>query len=205
VSQSLEAAVIAAVSGHPAVDSVALAGSRSRGEETELSDWDFQVETRDFPALAIDLATLVAPLEPLARQWDRLSPHPTYMLMLRGPLKVDLLFLGRVNEPQPPWRVTHASLPGIDRHFWDWALWLASKDRPGDHEGLVAEQLELMHEHLLAPLGAHEPPDGVERAVRTDVVARERAEREHGVKIDRALGDEVLGGLRRAGYAVGGP
>jgi hypothetical protein len=194
--------VIAAVEPHPAVRSVELAGSRARGEETPLSDWDFQVETDDFDGLGRALPELVEPLDPLSRQWDRYSPHPTYMLMLSGPLKLDLLFLGRVNEPRPPWTLARETLPGIDDHFWDWVLWLASKDSPGGREELVADQRALMHEHLLAPLGVTRAPPGVEDAVGLYLDARATAERELGVRVDRALGDEVLRGLRATGYAL---
>jgi hypothetical protein len=198
----LVAAVRAVIEPHPAVDSVRLAGSRERGDETPLSDWDFQVETRDFTALADALPRLVDPLEPLSRQWDRYSPHPTYMLMLAGPLKLDLLFLGRVNEPRPPWTLSADTLPGIDDHFWDWALWLASKDRAGGREPLVCEQLSLLHEQLLAALGVPGPPASVEQAVTAYLSARQRAERALGVRVGRALGEEVLAGLRAAGYAL---
>jgi predicted nucleotidyltransferase len=106
VTTAREATVRAALEPHPAVYSVELAGSRARGSETALSDWDFQVETSDFARLAADLPQLVDPLEPLARQWDRYSPHPTYMLMLRGPLKLDLLFRERRPGSRTPWRST---------------------------------------------------------------------------------------------------
>jgi hypothetical protein len=139
----------------PAIAGLSLAGSRARGEETELSDWDFDVEAPDFEAAAAVLPRLVEPLEPLAKQWDRLSPFPTYMLMLRGPVKVDFLFLGRPNPPAPPWEVSAETMPAIDDHFWDWMLWLVSKHGRPD---LVAGQLQLMHEHLLGPLGAPQPP-----------------------------------------------
>jgi hypothetical protein len=198
----LEAAVRAAIEPHPAVHSVRLAGSRERGEENALSDWDFQVETHDFDALADALPRLVDQLEPLSRQWDRYSPHPTYMLMLPGPLKLDLLFLGRVNEPRPPWTLSADTLPGIDDHFWDWVLWLASKDRAGGRDPLVREQLTLLHEQLLAALGVRHPPAGVEQAVTTYLNARERAERALGVRAGRELGEEVLAELRAAGYAL---
>jgi hypothetical protein len=192
----LQAAVREALEPHPAVDSVELAGSRAKGTDTPLSDWDFQVETSDFGALVMALPGLVEPLEPLSRQWDRYSPHPTYMLMLRGPLKLDLLFLGRLNEPRPPWSVSAQTLPGIDDHFWDWVLWLASKERPGDREALVREQRGLMFEYLLGPLGAPREPTGAGDAVALYLEARAQAEQELGVRIDRTLGDEVLRGLR---------
>jgi hypothetical protein len=185
---SLEARVRAAVEPHPAVESVTLAGSRARGEETPLSDWDFQVETTDFEALAAALPELVDPLAPLSRQWDRYSPHPTYMLMLRGPLKLDLLFLGRVNEPRPPWVLSAKTLGGIDDHFWDWVLWLRSKE---GREPLVSEQRALMFEQLLGPLGVPRAPEDVEDAVSSYLAARAAAEQQLGVSVDRALGDEV--------------
>jgi hypothetical protein len=201
VTGALEAAVKRALEPHPAVESVRLAGSRERGEAGALSDWDFQVETADFDALARALAQIVDPLGPLARQWDRLSPHPTYMLMLPGALKLDLLFLGRVNDPAPPWRLTRATLAGIDHHFWDWVLWLASKDSAG-RDDLVGEQLTLMHGHLLAPLGVVARPAGVEPAVASYLAAREEAERRLAVAVRRRLGNEVLAALRQAGYAL---
>jgi predicted nucleotidyltransferase len=45
---------------HPVVGAVSLTGSRARGEATELSDWDFKIETRDFRAVAQALPELVA-------------------------------------------------------------------------------------------------------------------------------------------------
>jgi hypothetical protein len=189
----LPAAVQAALEPHPAVDSVTLAGSRARGTETPLSDWDFQVETNDFEALGRALPQLVDPLDPLSRQWDRYSPHPTYMLMLRGPLKLDLLFLGRVNDPRGPWIATPDTLPGIDDHFWDWVLWLKSKQHRVE---LSRSQRLLMHTQLLGPVGAPRPPTGVEDAVTLYLEARTRAERVFGVRVDRTLGDEVLKALQ---------
>src|SRR6266542_2148535 len=57
---------------HPAVRSVSLAGSRAAGTPTPLSDWDFGIETDDLEALTPALPELLAPLEPLAQQWDPL-------------------------------------------------------------------------------------------------------------------------------------
>jgi hypothetical protein len=152
-----------AVGRHPVVKSIRLTGSRARGDATELSDWDFQIETGDFPAVAEALPGLVAPLEPLAQQWDRLSPRACYMLMLRGIGKVDLIF-DEPWEPSPPWEVSAKTLRGIDDHFWDWTIWLAAKDRAGKQE-LVEAELRKMHEHLLGPLGVQRVPSSVAYAV----------------------------------------
>jgi len=59
------------IAAHPAVKSVTFAGSRSRGTHDEPSDWDFAVDASDFEALAPDLPTLVAPLDPLGQQWNQ--------------------------------------------------------------------------------------------------------------------------------------
>jgi hypothetical protein len=114
------------IAGHPAVNDVRLTGSRARGDSTSFSDWDFEVETGDFSALARAMPSLVAPLRPICQQWDRLSTHETYMVVLDGPTKVDFLFDVR-HEREEPWTVEAGTLQGIDDHFWDWALWLRSK------------------------------------------------------------------------------
>ncbi|MEA2468320.1 MAG: hypothetical protein QOJ57_2446, partial [Thermoleophilaceae bacterium] len=56
---SLETQVREAIEPHPAVGSVWRAGSRQRGEETALSDWDLAVETTDFEGLGRALPRLV--------------------------------------------------------------------------------------------------------------------------------------------------
>src|SRR5919198_1186230 len=91
---------------HPSVRAVSLTGSRARGTPTPLSDWDFGVETDDLDALAADVPELLGPLEPLAQQWDPLGERATYMLMLRGPTKVDLIFLHERRSPRPRWHVS---------------------------------------------------------------------------------------------------
>jgi hypothetical protein len=157
-----------------------------------LSDWDFVVHTDDVDAVARDLPSLVAELEPLAAQWDRLGPpeYSCYMLMLPGPAKVDLV----VHVPhalEPPWEVTAETVDGIDRHFWDWTLWIASKRQRGE-TALVGEQLELMSEHLLRPLGVAEVPASIEEAIAGYRAARDRREAELGVTVSRRLEREVL-------------
>jgi predicted nucleotidyltransferase len=192
-------AVTEAVAGHPAIATVRLAGSRARGDEVPLSDWDFAVETEDFDAAAAALPRLVEPLAPLTRQWDRLSGHPTYMLMLRGPVKVDFLFLDRVQERSPPWAVGAETLAGIDAHFWDWILWIASKAQAGRRE-LVERHLHELHEHVLVPMGVPAPPEDLGRAIDAYEAARARQEHRLGVAVDRALGSEVSAALERVGY-----
>jgi len=188
------------VGRHPAVKSVELTGSRARGEATELSDWDFEVETRDFRAVAEDLRALVAPLEPLAQQWDRLSEHACYILLLRGIGKVDLIF----DEPWesiPPWEVSAETLLGIDAHFWDWTIWLAAKDRAGKREVVEAE-LRKMHEHLLGPLGVERVPSSITEAVAAYTTARADAEERLRTAAPRLLEDEVRALLLAGGYAI---
>ena len=186
----IEARVRAALAPSAHVRAVRLVGSRSRGDETPLSDWDFLVETDEFESLAAELPRIVEPLEPLGQLWDPLSEEaPYYMMILRGPVKVDLAF-ERPNVTQPPWVATAETLPHIDAHFWDWTLWLASKREKG-HDDLVRAMLEHMSPYLLATLGVEEVPTTLERAIELYVDARERAEARFGVRVPRELGDEV--------------
>ena len=104
--------MIDAVGRHPAVRSVRLVGSRADSRANERSDWDFAVETEEFPRVAAALPELLAPLEPLAQQWDPLGERRCWMAMLRGPVKIDLIF----DEPQtesPPWRPGRETLEPI--------------------------------------------------------------------------------------------
>ena len=176
---------------HPHIRSVELIGSRATGSPSALSDWDFEVETDDFGALAPALPSLVSALEPLAQQWDRISAYPCYMLMLPGPLKVDLIFPGEPYESLPPWTVSPDTLNGIDQHFWDWILWLASKREKGEDE-LVRRELEKMSEHLLRPLGVEAVPSSIDAALEGYRTARDEREREFGLEVSRRREREVL-------------
>jgi hypothetical protein len=185
---------------HPAVDAVELTGSRMRGEATVLSDWDYKVETSDFKSVAGALPALVAPLEPLAQQWDRLSEHACYLLMLRGVGKVDLIF-DEPWETSPPWEVSAETLRGIDDHFWDWTIWLAAKDQAGRRE-MVGTELTKMHEHLLAPLAVERTPLSIADAVVVYTAARGDAEERLAVAVPRAVEDGVRRLLAAGGYAI---
>jgi hypothetical protein len=192
--RDLVASVRAALLPHPHVRAVELVGSRATGSPTRLSDWDFEVETDDFGAVARVLPEVVSALEPLAQQWDRISEYPCYMLMLSGQVKVDLIFPGEPYESLPPWTVTAETLDGIDRHFWDWILWLASKREKGQDE-VVRRELAKMSVHLLRPLGVDRVPGSIESALESYRSARDEREREFGVEVSRRLEHEVLHAL----------
>jgi hypothetical protein len=180
----------AALSPHPAVRELRLVGSRAEGRAHRLSDWDFAVETDDFDLVARDLPALVATLRPLAEQWDRYSSYPCYMLILRGPVKVDLLFLGEPWESPGTWNPTAETLEALDRHFWDWILWLEQKRR-GHRDEVLAKGLGQMHELLLEPMGVARGPVSVPDAVDAYVDARSELERRFGVSVPRELEREV--------------
>jgi hypothetical protein len=179
-------AVVEAVSPHPAVLRIELIGSRAEGRATEWSDWDFGVEASDFGAVAAALPELLAPLEPLVQQWDRLSAEQCWMLIVPGPAKVDLIFRDEPHVVEGPWEVLPETLGGIDDHFWDWMLWLRGKQAAGKTE-LVAGELEKLFGNLLGPLGAPRMPSSVAEAVAAYLVARDRAEERLGVSVSRRL------------------
>lgn len=176
---------------HPGIRGVRLVGSRADGKPSPLSDWDFVLETDDFDAVARDLPAAVSSLEPIAQQWDRISDYPCYMLMLKGPVKVDLIFKGEPYTSLPPWTVSAKTLDGIDQHLWDWVLWLASKREKGEDE-LVRRELAKMFDHLLGPMGADEVPGSIPDAVEAYRRLRDRREREFGVRVTRVREAEVL-------------
>ena len=143
------------------------------------------------------------PLEPLAAQWDRLVERAVYMLVLPGPVKVDLFPGEERREIEPSWEPTPANLAAVDTHFWDWTLWLGSKalHRRTD---LVDEELRKLHHNLLGPLGVSDPPSTIDAAVTEYRRARDRLEHEWNISIGRELGDEVAGALERNGV-IGRP
>jgi hypothetical protein len=175
---------------HPRVQAVRLVGSRAEDRAHALSDWDFVVETDDFDALSKDLPELVGPLHPLVHGWDPYANPTEYHLMLLGPTKVELLFLNEPREWAPPWEPRPDTLAAIDRHFWEWALFLAQKRCGGEAE-IVREGLINMHRLLLAPMGIASAPDSIEAAVARYREARSRLERLFGIDVPRELENEV--------------
>jgi predicted nucleotidyltransferase len=186
--------VIALVARHPEVRSIELAGSRATGQARPESDWDFLVEAQDFDAVAAALPELLAPLEPLAAQWDRLSDEQCWMLILRGPVKVDLIFPEEPHVHEPRWVPSADNLEAIDAHLWDWLLWLRPKEASGKRE-LVAAELEKLCVHLLRPLGVERVPSSVAEAVELYRPARDAAAARLGCVIPRALEAEVARAL----------
>jgi hypothetical protein len=192
--------VRAALAQHPSVREVRLAGSRATGCALPLSDWDFEIDSPDPRAVVDALPLLVQPLEPIVAQFDRLAYTTNYMLLLHGPVKIDLIFPDLPWPKLPPWEVSRDTLPDIDGHFWDWILWLASKvEKNAD---AVPDQFDLMSRHLLAPLGAKSVPASVEDAIQLYRDARAMRENDFGIELQRDAEHEVCAGLRNAGYNV---
>jgi predicted nucleotidyltransferase len=184
------------VAAHPAVTRVEFAGSRSRGAHHELSDWDFAVETSDFGAVAHDMPRLVAALEPLGQQWEPLGHFPVYQVLMRGPTKVEYLFLNEVQDAKPPVRPSPETLLAINTHFWDWIWWLITKDAAG-RQDLVAEHMPQLYLHLLRPMGIVPAPESIDAAITAFVARRNALEREYGISLPRAHEQEVRDGNRR--------
>jgi predicted nucleotidyltransferase len=183
-------AVPTALEKHAAVRGVRLVGSRASGRAHEVSDWDFLVHTDDFEAVAADLPRLVASLEPLSELWDPYSDRACYMLMLRGPTKIDLIFPREKRKWSGPWEPRRDTLADIDRHFWDWILWLEQKRRRG-RTAQLEKSLGDMYRLLLRPLGVVDEPASVADAVPAYVDARDALERRFGVELSRELEREV--------------
>ncbi len=176
--------VIRALSTGEGIEQIELTGSRASGLARPQSDWDFKIATTAFPEVRDAMPQLVAPLHPVIAQWDRLSRTWCYMLNLNGPVKVDLTF-SQPHAPLPPWQVTAATLCRIDDHFWDWMLWLYSK-QAANRQDIVAAELGKLHEHLLAPLGVMAAPSTLDQAVTAYRTARENWERQLVMRVPRA-------------------
>jgi hypothetical protein len=116
------------------------------------------------------------------------------MLILGGPVKVDLIF-AEPHAALPPWRVTADTMPGIDAHFWDWMLWLTPKQQAGKSD-LVAAELAKLHQHLLAPLGVRARPATLGQALASYRTARRCCEQRLHRQVSRAVEQTVSPVLR---------
>ena len=194
--------IIASVAPDPTIRSIQLVGSRADGTATEFSDWDFRVEANYFAAASKALPALLAPVKPLAQQWDRLSPEWCWMLIVRGPAKVDLIFPEEPHSNEPPWEPDHANLEAIEAHFWDWMLWLRGKQPRGKAE-LISSELDKLFDHLLAPLDVKRRPTSVTDAIASYQHARDQAEERFDVTVSRDLQAAVAPAFARFGRREG--
>lgn len=183
--------------GSEVVASVVLGGSRARGTATELSDWDLYLEGEPEELMA-QIPVLVASLRPLGAFWEPLSEQASYMIVMDGPIKVDLFPIGARRQIQPPWVPGTHTLAPIDAHFWDWTLWLGSKTVRGERQ-LVGDELAKMHWFLLGPLGVAIAPASLHEAVASYHRARTEALEAFGAFVDPELGRQVSEALRRHG------
>jgi nucleotidyltransferase-like protein len=195
-------AIWTALDGSRVVSSVVLGGSRARGTATELSDWDLYLEG-DPDRLMAEIPGLVASLAPLAAFWDPLPEQVGYMVVMNGPIKVDLFPIGASRPMQPPWVLGVDSLVSIDGHFWDWTLWLGAKALRGERQR-VADELAKMHRFLLAPIGVAATPASLDEAVASYQQARAKAMDTLEVSVNPELGRQVSQTLQRHGLLAKG-
>lgn len=195
-------AIREALAASKAISSVALGGSRARGTATALSDWDLYVEGEP-ERMMEEIPALVASFRPLAAFWEPLSEQAGYMAVMDGPTKVDVFPIGASRKIQPPWLLSADTLPSIDGHFWDWALWLGGKALRGERQ-LVAGELVKMHGYLLASLGVASAPGDLDEAVALYRRARAEAMDALGVAVDPELGRQVAEALHRHGLLAPG-
>ena len=177
---------------------IRLDGSSATGSRTELSDWDFDIR---LPA-ETSVEALVPAAEngdALAVFWDPLSRRANLIVLLDGPVKVDLIAADRPNPALiERWEVTATTLTRLDAHFWDWTLWLGAKHLRGLTQ-LVHDHLDHMHDAILVPLGVPEskPIPDIASAVAVFIATRDARAAELGVAVDGRLQHQVVAALRR--------
>lgn len=199
--EEFERTIIEALSGHFSITDVHLTGSRASQQNTEFSDWDFAVSTSNFEYTATNIQTVVKKLLPLGTFWDPLGSTKCFVAILSGPKKVDFIFEEPQEEKQP-YVISRQNLAQIDLHFWDWTIWLVSKEKHADKE-LVASELHKMYDFILSPMGVSDEPEDIASAVRSFLDALKNAEEEFKIRIDSKLKEECLTYLRKIGYKVG--
>jgi predicted nucleotidyltransferase len=185
------------VARNPAIQGIALVGSRADDDPTPLSDWDLEVTTDDFQGAAVGIIEAAAALKPLAVFFDPLGTRPNLTVILDGPTKVDLIFPDTPFEPAPPWEATGDTLTKIDWHFWDWTLWLAAKRLRG-LDDIVDFSIEDQHEFLLRPMGVEQAPESLDAAMDAYEDARAKKAAELGMEVDPTLGQQVRAAIAAA-------
>ena len=93
--------------------------------------------------------------------------------------------------------MTSSTLTPIDAHFWDWALWLGSKQL-ASRDDVVAAELGKLHAHLLGPLGVAAVPVSLGQAIAVYRAARDKWEKAFRCRVPRAVMDVTTTGVDRA-------
>jgi predicted nucleotidyltransferase len=181
----------------PAIQGLALVGSRADDDPTPLSDWDLEVTTNDFQGAAVGIIEVAAALHPLAVFFDPLGTRPNLTVVLDGPTKVDLIFPDVPFEAASPWEATGDTMTKIDWHFWDWTLWLAAKRLRG-LDDIVDFSLEDQFAFVLEPMGVTQQPKSIEEAMDAYEEARGKKAAELGVEVDPTFGHQVRRALADA-------
>ena len=69
--------------------------------------------------MTAEIPPLVASFRPLAAFWEPLAEEAGYMVVMDGPVKIDIFPVGATRPLQPPWTLSVETLASIDGHFWD--------------------------------------------------------------------------------------
>jgi hypothetical protein len=178
-----------------AVGAITLGGSRANGTATTLSDWDLYLEGESAKLMA-EIPGLMSPLRPLGAFWEPLSEDAGYMMVMGGPVKIDLFPIGARRSLQPPWEPASGTLSGMDGHYWDWLLWLGSKALRRQ-DALVSDELAKMQWFLLGPLGVERTPADLHEAVAWYLKARAVTSARLRTPVPEELGRQVLAALRQ--------
>jgi hypothetical protein len=116
------------------------------------------------------------------------------MLVLPGPVKVEMHFRISRRSAGYPWVATAESLGAINRQFWDWVLWASGKEAAGKTD-VVATELWMLFDHLVAPLGGDRSLISVADAIDTYRRVRTQAEEHFDVSVARRLAAEIVASL----------
>ena len=108
------------------------------------------------------------------------------MLIVPGPAKIDLIFSDEPHSSEPPWVPARENLEAIEAHFWDWMLWLKSKEARGKAD-LIASELVKLFDHILEPLGVDRLPRSIGEAIAVYRQGRGDTERRFGIAVRRDL------------------
>jgi hypothetical protein len=189
-SSGLGGRIVCLLEAHHSVRRAELVGSRAAGRASVHSDWDFWITCDNFAALASELPQLFAPLHPLAQQWSRFGRYRCWMLVLPGPVRIELMFPAEGQDPPGPRQPSADNLAAMDAQFWDWVLRANGKQAVGGNTEAVIE-LELIFEDLLSQLGVQAKPRSLAEAVECYRLARDAAEASFGIRVPRHLETEV--------------